>query len=173
MIEESSGFDEFVIARTAGLLRFAYLMTADTALSQDLVQEALIKVYKRWSTVRSVDRPDAYVRRMLVNQYVSWRRRLLNREVPTALIPDLVPMDSAESIFTERDLVWRALQRLTRRQRSVLVLRYYEDLADEEIAKILGCATSTVRSLASRALQSLRADLDTTGTATLPNRRGE
>jgi RNA polymerase sigma-70 factor (sigma-E family) len=155
-VEDVADFDTFVITRTPVLLRFAYVLAGDTGLAEDLLQEALVKVHKRWATVCRADRPEAYVRRVLINEYTSWRRLRRNTESPTAQLPDLVPLGAVEAAVAERDVVWRALQRLPRRQRAALVLRYYEDLPDPDIARIIGCSTGTVRSLISRALQSLR-----------------
>ena len=155
-MDDAADFDTFVITRTPVLLRFAYVLAGDTALAEDLLQEALVKVHRRWATVCRADRPEAYVRRVLINEYTSWRRLRRNTEFPTALLPDLVPIEAVEAAVVERDIVWRALQRLPRRQRAALVLRYYEDLPDPDIARIIGCTDGTVRSLISRALQSLR-----------------
>jgi RNA polymerase sigma-70 factor (sigma-E family) len=156
---DGAGFDAFVASRGAALLRFAYVLTADAELAQDVVQEALVKAFRSWDRVRAADQPEAYVRRIVVNEYTSWRRRLRNRERPTA---DSL-LDTANSGFgagldaiAERDVVWRAMAGLPPRQRAVLVLRFYEDLSEDEIARVLGCAGGTVRSLATRALATLR-----------------
>jgi RNA polymerase sigma factor (sigma-70 family) len=101
----------------------------------------------------------------MVNEYLSWRRRRSSAELPGA-VPDVPAPHLADAGIAERDALWRALARLPRRQRTVLVLRFYEDLSDSEIAGVLGCPGSTVRSLASRALHALRTDPDV-GTGTL------
>jgi RNA polymerase sigma-70 factor (sigma-E family) len=156
-------FDEFVLARGPALLRFAYLLTRDSGRAEDLVQDALLKTHRRWDAVVRADRPDAYVRRIVVNDFLSWRRRRSSREV-TGAVPETVMPDGTDRL-AERDLLWRALATLPPRQRAVLVLRYYEDLTDPQIADVLGCALGTVRSLTSRALGALRADPEWAGDA--------
>lgn len=150
-------FERFVGARTAALLRLAYLLTGEAHAAEDLVQDALIRAHRRWDRVAHAGNPDAYLRRIVVNEHLSWRRRRASRELAVApgdLAAD-VTADGQESL-ADRDLVWRLLHRLPARQRAVLVLRYYEDLPDEEIAGLLGCARGTVRSLAARAFGGLR-----------------
>jgi RNA polymerase sigma-70 factor (sigma-E family) len=149
-------FDEFVLARGAALLRFAYLLARDAGQAEDLVQEALLKANRRWERVVRADRPEAYVRRIVVNDFLSWRRRRSSTEV-TGAVPETAVSDAADGV-AERDLLWRALATLPARQRAVLVLRYYEDLTDPQIADVLGCALGTVRSLTTRALAALRTD---------------
>lgn len=125
---DSWQFEQFVVARTPALLRFAYALTSDVALAEDLVQEALIKTHR-------------------------------NSETPTGHLPDRAGLDTTESRLVERDAMWRALADLPRRQRAAMVLRFYEDLPDTQIAEVLGCSPATARSLtsrASRALQTLR-----------------
>lgn len=153
------GFEEFVLARTPALLRFGYLLTGDAARAEDVLQEALIDVHRHWSRVVGAGAPEAYVRRAMVNEYVSWRRLRSSRELPGE-IPDESASEAPEAGVAERDAVWRALGRLPRRQRAVLVLRFYEDLPESQIAAALGCAAGTVRSLATRALHTLRTDPD-------------
>jgi RNA polymerase sigma-70 factor (sigma-E family) len=154
MAQCEADFEAFVVSRGPALLRFAFLLTADAHLAQDLVQEALIKAHRRWSANAQADHPEAYVRRIMVNQHLSWRRLRSHHEV-AAPLPNMVATDATSQVG-ERDLIWRMLIGLPRRQRTVLVLRYYEDLSDPEIASMLGCAEGTVRSLASRAFASLR-----------------
>lgn len=156
MVEPATSFDDFVVASGPGLLRFGYLLVNGGDLAQDLVQDALVKMYRRWSSVGTVERPDAYVRRIMVNDLTSWHRRLSNRETPSESF-ESVTSDGTDAI-AQRDAVWRTLARLPSRQRAVLVLRYYEEYSDEEIGDVLSCAASTVRSLASRAFASLRSD---------------
>jgi len=152
---EPAEFDAFVLARGPALLRFAYVLTGDRGLAEDLVQEALVKVYRRWDRVWAADQPEAYVRRIVVNEATNWRRRRRNSETP-APVPEGVVGDGVETL-AERDLVMRALGRLPSRQRAVLALRFYEDLSEAQIAEVLGCAPGTVRSLTNRALTALRA----------------
>ena len=163
--EDVAGFEEFVLARTDALLRFGYVLTGDASRAEDVLQEALLDVHRHWDRLAAQGSPEPYVRRAMVNEYVSWRRRHSNRELPGE-VPDLPAPDLADVGLAERDALWRALARLPRRQRAVLVLRFYEDLSDSEIAAVLGCAGGTVRSLTSRALHALRTDPDV-GTGTL------
>jgi RNA polymerase sigma-70 factor (sigma-E family) len=148
-------FDDFVVTRSSALLRFAYALTGDGGLAEDLVQDALVKLHGRWHGGVVIERPEAYVRKAIVNAYVSWRRKRSSGELP-GLAPETATADATDA-HAERDLVWRVLADLPRRQRAVLVLRYYEGLADSEMAALLGCAEGTVRSLAARAFATLRA----------------
>jgi RNA polymerase sigma-70 factor (sigma-E family) len=151
------GFDEFVVSRSPRLLRTAYLLVHDWALAEDLLQTALARAWEAW---RRIDGdPEPYVRRILVNTYASsWRRRWRG-ELPTADFPETgAEVASPDGVVVERDRVWRALRQLPRRQRAVLVLRYFEDLSEAEVADTLGCSVGTVKSQASRALAKLRLD---------------
>jgi RNA polymerase sigma-70 factor (sigma-E family) len=154
LVPSGVGFDDFVRGRGPALLRFAYLLTSDQGQAEDLVQRALIKAYRRWDHVASVAHPDAYVRRVVLNEHLSFRRRRSSSEV-VGPVPDAAQRDVTDDL-ADRDLVWRVLGQLPRRQRSVLVLRYYEALPDREIAALLGCREGTVRSLAARAFETLR-----------------
>jgi RNA polymerase sigma-70 factor (sigma-E family) len=150
-------FEAFVAARGDRLLRVAYLLTRDHALAEDLLQTALVRSWRAW---RRIDGdPEAYVRRVLVNTYATWWRRRWNGERPTETLPepDVAGRDPAEG-HAERADVWAALGRLPRRQRAVVVLRYYEGLTEAETAEVLGCSVGTVKSQASRALAKLRVD---------------
>src|SRR4051795_9146657 len=100
-------FDEFVIGRTPALLRLAYLLTHDRLLAEDLVQEALVKACRRWHRVVGADNPDAYVHRIVLNEFASWRRRRSSGERPD-LIPDVAVPDLGDQV-AERDLLWRLL----------------------------------------------------------------
>ncbi|MFI9642726.1 SigE family RNA polymerase sigma factor [Micromonospora sp. NPDC051925] len=153
-------YEDFADSRLAALLRYAVMLTGDPHQAQDLVQDTMVRVQLNWRRVSRADSPERYVRRMLTNQYVDWRRgswmrRVLLRGEPEESVP--VSADHAQDTV-ERDQVWAWLDRLPRRQRASLVLRYYEDLPDAEIAEILGCAVGTVRSSISRALATLRAE---------------
>ncbi|MEW9554566.1 SigE family RNA polymerase sigma factor [Nonomuraea sp. NPDC050783] len=143
-------FDEFVRARGDALLRYGYVLSGDSEDAADLVQEALARLGDAWTRVRNKDDPEGYVRTTMVRLHIrSWRRR--RRESLVADVPDR----GADDRYGDADL-WAELQRLPRRQRAVLVLRYYEDLPDQEIADILGVSRGTVRSQAARALDKLR-----------------
>lgn len=162
MTTASPTFDDYVASRGAALLRLALMLTGDRHLAEDLTQDTLIRVYGRWSRVSGMEQVDAYVRRTLVNAHVSWRRRRSSSEVPLAEPSEAGRADAGDDgseAAADRDQTWRLLATLPRKQRAVLVLRYYEDLSDHEIAEVLGCSASTVRSQASRALATLRGSL--------------
>lgn len=148
-------FADFVAARSPALLRTAYLLTGDWGQAEDLLQTALTASWRRWG--RLTGEPEAYVRRAMLNTYLSWRRRRWTGERPTERLPETA-QDDGTSVVDERDLVWAALQRLPRRQRAIVVLRYFEDLTEAETAHQLGIAVGTVKSQASKALSTLRVD---------------
>ncbi len=150
-------FEEFVHSRGAGLVRFARLLTGDDHLADDLVQDVLARAFVKWRRVSAADRPDLYVRRMLVNANASWWRRRASSEVSVAEPPDPGrPTGADQDSVAERDHLWSVVARLPVRQRAVLVLRYYEDLDDASIAEILNISAVTVRTTASRGLATLR-----------------
>jgi RNA polymerase sigma-70 factor (sigma-E family) len=160
-------FEEYVAARLAGLLRFAVVLTGDRELAQDVVQEVLARAQLRWRSIARLDLPDRYVRRMVVNEFLSWRRRW-GRVVPVGWVVDGEPIGAgqppdAAAAHAERDALLAELARLPRRQQAVLVLRYYQGLSDVEIAEVLGCRPGTVRGYASRALAMLRIELTGAG----------
>lgn len=138
------------------LLRFAYLLCGDRHHAEDLLQDVLLNLHRRFPDGLTMTNPVAYARRALANANISRARRAANREVVLATVPEHTA--AAQPDPAERDLLWQALRRLPARQRTVLVLRYYADAADSEIADVLGCRRGTVRSLASRALAVLRTD---------------
>lgn len=150
----------FVAARSGSLLRYGYLLTGDRARAEDLVQDALVKVYLAWPRIENTGSLDRYTRQTMTRLHVSWWRRAVNRERPVAIpeLPDeadaAAPLPGAP--VEKRDEVWRLLATIGPRQRAVLVLRFYEGLDDAEIADVLGCAVGTVRSQASRGLAHLR-----------------
>ncbi|WP_336212578.1 SigE family RNA polymerase sigma factor [Nonomuraea sp. LPB2021202275-12-8] len=143
-------FEDFVRARGPALLRYGYVLSGNPEDAADLVQEALLKLSDAWRRVRDKDNPEAYVRTIMARQHISWWRRR-RREHLTDHVP--------EGSYTDRHPtgeLWKELATLPRKQRTVLVLRYYEDLPDQEIADILGISCGTVRSQAFRALHALR-----------------
>ncbi|MFP3990505.1 SigE family RNA polymerase sigma factor [Streptomyces sp. E11-3] len=150
-------FREFVAARSAALLKTAVLLTGgDRHAAEDLLQNALIKAAGRWSRI---DEPEAYVRQILYRQQVSrWRLKWPRRELTVAELPEgRRPGDGDGAGAAELRVVMRgALARLTARQRTVLVLRYFEDLPEAEVARLLGCSVGTVRSTTHRSLARLR-----------------
>lgn len=146
-------FASFVSSRSAPLLRLAIGLTGQRAAGEDLLQTALTKAYVSWGKVRKAGDADAYVRRIVVNTHLSLLRRRRVREEPLA--GDLIGSAPSYGV-DDRDALWPALARLGKRQRAVVLLRYYEDLPDEQIAELLGCRTATVRSQAMRALATLK-----------------
>ncbi|MDO5501607.1 MAG: SigE family RNA polymerase sigma factor [Actinomycetia bacterium] len=148
-------FARFVQARQQRIVSAAYLITRDLHAAQDLTQEALVRAYRRWSKVGMPAQPEAYVRTIVVREYLTGRRRRSSTEVVMAT--DALPERGYENSTPEQRLIMReALADLPERQRVVLVLRAYLDLSDEDIADHLDCATGTVRSLAARAYARLR-----------------
>lgn len=149
-------FAEYMAARQPSLLRTAYLLTGDQHAAEDLVQTALAKLYLSWDKVHRRDLLDGYVRRILVNENNSlWRRAWKRNEVPT----DDVPERGAEAHGHDpgaTSALWDFVQTLPKKQRAVIVLRYYEELSEAETAEVLGISVGTVKSQASRALASMR-----------------
>jgi RNA polymerase sigma factor (sigma-70 family) len=133
-------FEEYAAERLPALLRYAAVLAADRDLAQDIVQEVMARVYVKWQKISQLDAPDQYVRRMIANEFVSWRRRW-GRVVPVGQVleyPQAYLPDTA-SAHADREALLADLARLPRRQQAVLVLRYYGGLSDTEIAKALGC----------------------------------
>lgn len=153
--EKEREFVSFVAARSHSLFRTAMALTGHRQQAEDLLQTVLAKAFRRWGSIKG--NPEAYVRRALYRQQVSWwRRPARGREVSTAYVPDRAAAGDAVGQVDLGLALQDALRRLAPRYRAVLVLRYLEDLPDDEIARILGCGPSTVRSQAARALSVLR-----------------
>lgn len=148
-------FAGFVAARQRALLRAATLVSGDHHLAQDLVQDALVKLARVWRRVGS-EHPEAYVRRVLYRDLISWRRR--HRRERLGLIIDVPSADSSAAV-DERIALRAALTRLTVKQRAVLVLRFYEDLSEQQVAELLGVSVGTVKSQTHAALTRLRAQM--------------
>ena len=149
-------FEEYVSARGQELVRLGFTVSGDYQRAEDLAQIALMQAFRSWRKVRKADDPHHYVRRILINAYLSMTRRRSYSEAPTAeLDPHRTVPDHATDIVNSDDL-WRALAALSARERVVLVLRYYQDLDDRTIADVLGIKPSSVRATASRALATLR-----------------
>jgi RNA polymerase sigma-70 factor (sigma-E family) len=156
-VEVDDVLTELVAHSGDRLLRVGYQLTHDRAAAQDLVQEALLRVYD--SVRRRGRAPEdwyGYLRRAVINEYVRTRRLRASTEVVTDLVPDRPAAGSPEDQIADRAQLWGALEALSPRQRAVLVLRYYEGLDDCEIAVVLGCREASVRSLASRGLAVMR-----------------
>jgi RNA polymerase sigma-70 factor (sigma-E family) len=157
-VTDDESFESFMAAALPALLRFGHVLTGDPHRAEELVQAALVKTYQRWARVDRAT-PQAYVRSAMVNTHTSWwRRGRREGSLPPGF--DVASAASAVRDYDDRDLALRALQTLPSRQRAVLVLRYYEDLSEADIAATLGCSTGTVKSQASRALRTLRSRLD-------------
>ncbi|WP_233604369.1 SigE family RNA polymerase sigma factor [Micromonospora sp. HM5-17] len=148
-------FREFVAARSAALLRTAYLLAGDWATAEDLLQTALTKTYLAWKRLGEIEAVEPYARRVLINTATSWWRRRWHGERPTEILPERPAPDEIEPQL-ERDRLWRHLQSLPVRQRAILVLRYYEDLSEAQTAALLNISPGTVKSQTSRALHTLR-----------------
>ncbi len=158
-VASGPSFDDWAGARVTALLRFAYLVTGSQHAAEDAVQSALERACRKWSRVSLADDPDAYVRRMIVNEHVSDWRRSRRRESPVAEVRGSEGRDPAEDVAGS-DAVWRVCHALPRQQRAAVVLRFYEDLEYAEIATVLGVAEPTVRSHVHRALAALRDELE-------------
>jgi RNA polymerase sigma-70 factor (sigma-E family) len=139
------------------LLRLAYQLSHDHATAEDLVQQALEQLYRSW-TRRPVhiDNPEGYARTAIVNEYMRRKRLRSAGDIVTPLTPEHADPAATDVAIVEHDAMWRSLGLLSARQRAALVLRYYEDLADRDIATLLGCREATVRSLVARGLDQLR-----------------
>ena len=156
---EGGRLAELFLQHGDGAVRLAYLLTGDRALAEDLAQDAFVKLAGRLVHLRDPGAFDAYLRRTVVNLANSHYRRkrleraYLKREEGTARTAD-IPVDPGA-----RDELWGAMRRLSERQRAAIVLRYYEDLSEQQVAEILNCRPGTVKSLVSRGLASLRGEI--------------
>lgn len=148
-------FSAFVTGSSPRLLHIARLVTGDPHRAEDLVQAALLGTYRRWDAIRRDD-PFAYTRRSVVNGHVSWWRRAARRELLTNDLPDRAVAGQPFHQAVDRDALRSALLELTQRERTVVVLRYIEDLSERQIADELNIAVGTVKSTTSRALSKLR-----------------
>jgi RNA polymerase sigma-70 factor (sigma-E family) len=153
-------FAEFAAARSGALIRVAYVLTGDQNAAEDLLQTALTKAAACWGRIHSS--PDAYVRQVMYREQVSGRRRARHRETTMAEVPDQAAAAAGTSAET-RLCLQQALRTLPAGQRAVLVLRYFEDLPEAQVASILGCSVGTVRSQAYKALSQLREALSSAG----------
>jgi RNA polymerase sigma-70 factor (sigma-E family) len=148
------GWEGVVLSVSPGLLRLALMLTGSAHDAEDLLQSSLAKACRHASRIATMDAPAAYLRRVLVNEHTSRHR---GRRFATVPLSEVAEQSAAEADTTvERDRVWRWLATLPKQQRAVLVLRFYEDLPDDEIAALVGCSRATVRSHASHGLAALR-----------------
>lgn len=151
-------FDEFVGASWPSLFRTAYLLMGDYHLAEDVLQSALAKVYVVWTRVARMENPRSYTRTVVTNEALAWWRRRSSSEQPIAFWPEAAAAGHEEAV-TQAHVVWQALQRLPPRQRAVIVLRYYEDLSEAEIASTLGISTGSVKTHAHHARRALGSSL--------------
>ncbi len=154
MRDDREDFTAWAVSRQHALLRTAYLLSGDLHRAQDLVQETLIKVASRWPRLRDGD-PEAYARTILVRDNISWWRRHRREHVTDDV--RLASSDDHAALVDRKLLVAAALDQLTAKQRSVLVLRYYDDLTERATAAALGVSVGTVKAQAHTALARLRA----------------
>ena len=152
-------YRDFVATRSSALLRTAYLLTGDRGQAEDLVQAALTKAYLSWHRIRDKGAIEAYVRRTMVTTSTSWWRRRWRGEEPTDVLPDRAAGSDFGAAHADRDELWQLLRRLSARQRAVLVLRFYEDMGEAEVAAVLGMSRGTVKTHTSRALAAMRQEL--------------
>lgn len=152
-------FETWLVAREPALQRTAHLLTGDVHSAQDLVQTTLAKLYLAWDRVRTSENVDAYARKVLVNEYrTAWRRPVRRAEHVVEAVPDR-PAPEPAAYDGSREAVWAFVCSLPAKQRTVVVLRFYEQLTEAEIADLMGISVGTVKSQSSRALASLRAQL--------------
>ncbi|MFC6086825.1 SigE family RNA polymerase sigma factor [Sphaerisporangium aureirubrum] len=151
-------FREYVVARGPALLRVAHQLAGQPADAEDLLQAALTKTYLAWERINDRAALDGYVRRAMVNINISWWRRRKLEEYPAEHLPD-APARDVPGHGLSHELLEEALDRLPVRQRAAIVLRYYEDMSEPEIAKALGVSVGTVKSTVSRAMAKLRGDV--------------
>ena len=152
---DDAEFDAFMRGRYSALLRTATFLMADAGLGEDLLQAALFKTSVRWKRLRDPGAAEAYTRTVMARQAGHSRRRKWNGELATASLPELAAPDANTGVDLA-DALGRELTHLPQEQRAVLVLRYYEQLPEQEVAALLGCSIGTVKSRASRGLARLR-----------------
>ncbi len=154
--DKDADFSAYMSARQPALYRTAYLLAGDHASAEDLLQNAFAKLYLSWDKIRDHGALDGYVRRIMVNEHNSlWRRAWKRREHSTDEMPETGTHDTYDDGADQS--LWSFVQTLPPKQRSVVVLRYYEELSEAETADVLGISVGTVKSQASRALAGLRA----------------
>lgn len=161
-VDRTADFTAYVRAREQKLARLAYLLTGDRHAADDLLQDCLAKVYRHWERISAVEQPDAYVRRIMVNENNSrWRGMLRRMESPSSHILEVHEPPAATTGEHSLDL-WTQVQALPAKQRAAIVLRYDEDLTEAPTADILGCSVGTIKSHTSRAIASLRTRMSET-----------
>ncbi len=150
-------FEAYVAERRPALLRWARAVAGDPHTAEDLLQASLVRVLPRWESIREGPAADAYVRRTITRQYVSWQRQPWRRdEVVSAWLPEPATSPPDPTDPREAREVWGLVLALPARQRAAVALRFYEQLSVAETAEVLGCSTGTVKSNTSRGLAALR-----------------
>lgn len=150
-------FEGFAATRWRRLVRTAYLLTGDYHEAEDVVQATFAKVFRNWSRISRLEEPDAYVHRALVNNNLSRHRRRRVRQLLVPVLPDRAhTAGGGHRDVEERSVLLQALAELPQRQRAVVVLRYWEDMSEHQVAEILGCSLGNVKSQANRGLAKLR-----------------
>lgn len=154
---EPAGFRDYVHGRQQTLVRRAYLLTGNWSVAEDLVQETLVRVWPHWSKLlTNAGDPDAYVRRTMINLFISGRRRRWTGEDAVAALPEVPTAHDDFADADLRDVLRRLLPELPPRQRAVVVLRFYDDLTESAVAAALDCSVGTVKSQTAKALTKLR-----------------
>ncbi|BCB75395.1 SigE family RNA polymerase sigma factor [Phytohabitans flavus] len=158
-------FEEFVDARLMAILRYAIVVAWDRHLAEDITQNVLARAQPRWDRISRTGVPELYVKRMILNEFLSWRRRREVRVVVAAgdRIESLsAPFPDPAERLADRDTMMRLIALLSPKQRAVIALRFYEDMSIDEIAELTGARPTTVRTHLARALAALREALPAT-----------
>ena len=158
MTDSEEEFSDFVVAASPALLRTAWLLTGSTSAAQDLVQTALLRCWTRWSRVHNRDHPEGYARKVMFSTFLTARRRLWRSEIPFSDVPDQPVEGDAAAEADLRAIIRASLAELSQKQRAVMVLRYFDDLPEAEIARVMGISVGSVKTHASRALARLRGE---------------
>lgn len=171
MPSKDEEYDAFVLASWPSLFRLATLLSNSHHDAEDLMQSTMCKLFRSWRRVAKADHPRSYARTVLVHEAISWHRRKSNHEAPTLSLYDLPPrLGHEDSVVTSVD-VWRAIQLLSPRQRAVIVLRYYEDMSEAQIADVLEISKGSVKTHASHALKALNQVLTSSNEPSAPGGR--
>lgn len=157
---DEAEFSTFVRQHSTTLLRAAYLLTGDRSGAEELLQDTFVRLYPKWYRVAEADAPIAYVRRSLTNNFLNSRRRRSSSDLLFAEPPDRGYDPDIPGRVSDRELVVELLDRLSPKQRAVVVLRFFDDRSDTEIAAEVGCREGTVRSIVSRSLDLLRTETE-------------
>jgi RNA polymerase sigma-70 factor (sigma-E family) len=160
-LPEPSGLRQFVQTESAALLRFAWALSGDWASAEDLVQTAIVATWPHWTSLTRADRPELYVRKVIVTTYLRWQRQRWRKEVPTlGLQSEIAHRTDDYAASDTRQALLSVVMRLPAKQRAVVVLRYFADLSEAETAAMLGCAVGTVKRQSHDALARLRNEPD-------------